>query len=98
MRRPAASPQTRWRRGASATLVFPDRQSIHVERTVLVSDDAIREAQRALWRVLRVVVEPGGAAALAAIISGAYKPAPGERVAVVIRGGNTAAVNFDATC
>ena len=49
----------------------------HVERTVLVSDDAIRDAQRALWRVLRVVVEPGGAAAMAALLSGAVRARAG---------------------
>jgi threonine dehydratase len=44
---------------------------------------------------LRIVAEPGGAAALSAVISGAYSPATGECVAVVISGGNTTAVNFD---
>jgi threonine dehydratase len=74
--------------------VFPIAQT-YVHRTVLVTDAAIRDAQKALWRVLRVVAEPGGAAALAAVSSGAYQPATGERVAVVISGGNTTAVNFD---
>ena len=69
----------------------------YARRTVLVSDDAIANAQAQLWRGLRIVAEPGGAAAFSAILSGAYKPAPGERVAIVISGGNTAAVNFDAT-
>lgn len=55
---------------------------------VTVRDEAIREAQRALWRALRLVAEPGGAAALAALLSGAYRPAPGERVAVVVCGAN----------
>jgi len=50
-----------------------------------------------LWKSLRVVAEPGGAAAFAAVTSGAYKPAPGEHVAVIVSGGNTAAVNFDLT-
>jgi threonine dehydratase len=67
----------------------------HVERTVLVSDDAIRDAQRALWRVLRVVVEPGGAAAMAALLGGAVQPAPGQRVGVLLCGANTTAVTFD---
>lgn len=62
---------------------------------VLVTDDAIREAQHVLWRVLRVVAEPGGAAAFSALLSGAYRPARGERVAVIISGGNTIAVDFD---
>jgi threonine dehydratase len=65
-----------------------------VERVVLVSDDDIRAAQRMLWEVLHVVAEPGGSAALAALISGAYRPAPAERVAVIVSGGNTTAVDF----
>ena len=69
----------------------------YARRTVLVSDDAVAKAQAQLWRGLRIVAEPGGAAAFSAILSGAYKPASGERVAVIISGGNTAAVNFDAT-
>jgi threonine dehydratase len=64
---------------------------------VLVSDDAIADAQATLWRALRIVAEPGGAAAFSAISSGAYRPQAGERVAVVVSGGNTAAVNFDLT-
>src|SRR5580698_2195819 len=67
----------------------------HVKHTVLVSDDAIREAQRRLWKTLRVVAEPGGAAALAALMSGQYIPSPNERVGILICGGNTAAVDFD---
>jgi threonine dehydratase len=69
----------------------------YAPRTVLVSDDAIAAAQATLWRSLRIVAEPGGAAAFSAILSGAYTPAAGERVAVIISGGNTAAVNFDLT-
>jgi threonine dehydratase len=57
---------------------------------VLVPDAAIAEAQRRLWRGLRVLAEPGGATALAALISGAYRPAPGQRVAVLVCGGNAA--------
>jgi threonine dehydratase len=72
-------------------LMFPLAQKF-VERVVLVDDDAIREAQRALWRVMRVASEPGGAAAMAALLSGAYRPAPGEKVAVVLCGANTDAV------
>ncbi len=75
-------------------LVFPIAQR-HVERVVLVSDDAIRDAQRALWRSMRIVAEPGGAAALAALTSGTYQPRAGERVAVLVCGGNTTAVDFD---
>lgn len=73
--------------------VFPIAQR-HVDHVVLVTDDAIRNAQPALWNVLRVVAEPGGAAAIAALLSGAYRPRPDERVGVVISGGNTKAVDF----
>ncbi len=55
---------------------------------VTVSDEAIRGAQQALWRSLRLVVEPGGAAALAALLAGAYVPAAGERVGVIVCGAN----------
>lgn len=65
-----------------------------VERAVLVSDQAIVDAQAALWKTLRVVVEPGGAAALAALLSGAYRPEAGERVGVLLCGANTTAVDF----
>jgi threonine dehydratase len=68
--------------------------SLAPRRVVLVSDAAIRQAQHALWRTARIVAEPGGAAALAALLSGAYVPAPGERVGVVISGGNSTAVDF----
>ncbi|MDB5574888.1 MAG: threonine dehydratase [Bradyrhizobium sp.] len=74
--------------------VFPIVQR-YARQTVLVSDDAIAEAQAMLWRALRIVAEPGGATAFSAILSGAYKPKAGERVAIVISGGNTVAVNFD---
>jgi len=61
----------------------------YVERVVLVPDDAIVEAQRRLWNETRVVAEPGGAASLAALLSGAYRPADGERVVVLVCGANT---------
>ena len=76
-------------------LMFPIAQAF-VDRTVLVDDDAIRRAQKALWSTLRVMAEPGGSAALAALVSGAYRPSPGERVAVVVSGGNTSAFDFAA--
>jgi threonine dehydratase len=69
-------------------LMFPIAQA-HVDRVALVSDAAIRQAQETLWTSLRVVAEPGGAAAMAALLSGRYRPASGERVGVVICGGNT---------
>lgn len=58
--------------------------------SVLVSDAAITSAQHSLWRDNRILVEPAGAAALAALMSGAYVPRPNERVAVLICGGNIA--------
>ena len=74
-------------------LMFPIAQR-YIERTVLVADDAIREAQRALWKALRIVAEPGGAAALAALTCGAWKPKPGQAVGVLLCGANTTAVDF----
>ena len=74
-------------------LMFPLAQA-HVDRVVLVTDEAILAAQRALWEALRVVAEPGGCAALSALLSGAYRPAAGERVGVVVSGANTTAVSF----
>jgi threonine dehydratase len=62
--------------------------SKHIERVVLVSGDQILEAQRRLWREVRVFAEPGGAAALASLLSGAYVPEPGEHVVVVVCGAN----------
>ena len=68
-------------------LMFPIAQS-HVSEVVLVTDDAIRHAQDALWNQVRVVAEPGGAAAFAALLSRAYVPQRGERVGVIVCGGN----------
>jgi threonine dehydratase len=75
-------------------LMFPIAQQ-YVAEALLVSDDAIRDAQRRLWDVLRVAAEPGGATALAALLAGRYQPAKGERVAVLLCGANTTAVDFD---
>ncbi|NOD86664.1 threonine/serine dehydratase [Ruegeria sp. HKCCD6119] len=58
--------------------------------SVLVSDDAIAAAQKALWQAHRILVEPAGATALAALTSGVYRPEPGERVAVLVCGANIA--------
>jgi threonine dehydratase len=74
-------------------LTFPIVQK-HVSRVVLVRDDAIAGAQKKLWSVLRIASEPGGAAALAALLSRRYEPQRGERVGVVLCGANTTAVNF----
>jgi threonine dehydratase len=74
-------------------LVFPIAVR-HVSRVVLVTDEAIRAAQAALWQTLRIVAEPGGAAAFSALLSRRYRPRPAERVSVVVSGGNTVAVDF----
>jgi threonine dehydratase len=76
--------------GASriGSLPFSLAQS-YVDRALLVSDSDIRRAQAWLWNNLRLVTEPGGATAFAAIASGAYRPGPQERVGVVICGANT---------
>jgi threonine dehydratase len=74
-------------------LMFPLAQK-YISEVVLVSDQAIQQAQESLWKVLRVVAEPGGAAATAALLSGRYKPKRGERVGILVCGGNTSAVNF----
>lgn len=73
--------------GIARRFVAPD--------VVLVSDDHIRAAQAALWSALRVVAEPGGAAAFAALLSRRYRPAAGERVGVLVCGANTTAVRFE---
>ena len=61
----------------------------HIAQVALVSDDDIRSAQRKLWREMQLVTEPGGAAAFAALLSGAYRPEKDERVGVVVCGANT---------
>mgnify|MGYP000297775008 CR=1 FL=1 len=67
-----------------------DLASVNGVDSVLVSDSAIIDAQQALWQAHRQLVEPAGATALAALMSGAYTPAKGERVAVLVCGGNIA--------
>jgi threonine dehydratase len=56
--------------------------------SILVPDEAIRAAQKALWRDFCIVAEPGGAAAYGALLSGAHRAEPGERVGVLLCGGN----------
>jgi threonine dehydratase len=73
--------------------MFPIAQR-YVTDAVLVTDEAIVDAQRRLWDVMRVAAEPGGATALAALLSDRYKPAKDERVAVLLCGANTTAVDF----
>jgi threonine dehydratase len=66
-----------------------------VAEVALVTDDEIRAAQRRLWDLLRVVAEPGGAAPFAALLAGKVQTRPGERVGVLLSGGNTTAVDFE---
>jgi threonine dehydratase len=73
-------------------LMFPVAQ--RYVQSVLVTDDAIRDAQRALWKTLRIVAEPGGSAAMAALISGRWKAPAGSTVGVLLCGANTTAVSF----
>lgn len=76
-------------------LMFPIAQA-YVHGVILVGDAAIREAQESLWSVLRLVLEPGGAAAFAALLNGGYRPESAERVGVVLSGANTTAVDLQA--
>jgi len=69
-------------------LMFPIAAR-YVAGAVLVSDDAIAAAQRLLWDRLRLIAEPGGATALAALLSGAFIPPTGARVGVLVCGANT---------
>lgn len=63
------------------------KEGLH--QSLIVPDTAIAEAQIALWERCQIVSEPGGATALAALMSGAYAPQPGERIGVLVCGGNT---------
>jgi threonine dehydratase len=69
-------------------LVFPITERF-VDDVVLVDDEAIRTAQRVLWRSARVIAEPAASVGVAALLTGTYRPGPAERVAVVISGANT---------
>ena len=74
--------------------MFPIAQK-HVREVVLVTDEEIVDAQKKLWESVRVIAEPGGTAAFAALLSGRYKTQPGERVGVIVCGGNTDKVNLN---
>jgi threonine dehydratase len=76
-------------------LVFPITQR-HVADVVLVDDDSIVAAQQALWQALRIAAEPAASVGIAALLAGAYKPAPGEHVAVVISGANMTPSRLEA--
>ena len=68
-------------------LVFPITES-YVDDVVLVDDESILAAKRALWQAFRIAAEPAASVGIAALLAGAYKPAPGEHVTVVISGAN----------
>jgi threonine dehydratase len=74
-------------------LMFPLARN-YIHQVLLIPDRAIQTAQEVLWEVLRVVAEPGGAAAFAALLSRQYQPKAGERAGVLVCGGNTTAVDF----
>lgn len=74
-------------------LMFPIAQR-YIDQVVLVADADIQRAQEMIWKTVRIVAEPGGAAAFAALASGMYQPVQGERVGVILCGGNTVAVDF----
>jgi threonine dehydratase len=74
-------------------LMFPIAQKF-ISQSLLVTDEQIINAQKILWQTMRLIVEPGGATALAALISGVYKPHPGERVGVVLCGSNAELSSF----
>jgi threonine dehydratase len=74
-------------------LMFPIAQKF-IHQSLLVTDEQIIEAQRTLWQQFQVIAEPGGATALAALLSGVYKPHAGERVGVVLCGSNADLAGF----
>jgi len=68
--------------------MFPIAQRF-VQSSLLVEDSEILDAQKRLWEATRIIAEPGGATAFAGLLSGHYKPDRGERVGVIVCGGNT---------
>jgi threonine dehydratase len=73
--------------------MFPIAQRF-VQSSLLVTDEEILAAQKRLWEATRIIAEPGGATAFAALLSGRYKPEHGQRVGVIVCGGNTEKVVF----
>jgi len=73
--------------------MFPIAQRF-VQSSLLVTDEEIVAAQKRLWEATRIIAEPGGATAFAALLSGRYTPERGERVGVIVCGGNTEKVVF----
>ncbi len=74
--------------GARSVGLLPWSARQWISDSVLVDDEAIVAAQRWLWTVARLVVEPAAATTVAALRSGAFRPAPGSRVAVILSGAN----------
>ena len=74
--------------------MFPITEA-YVEDVVLVDDASILTAQRSLWQAARIAAEPAASVGIAALLTGAYKPAPGEHVAVVISGANMAPAQLE---
>lgn len=81
----------------AGNLVY-DIAAQHVDHVALVPDRFIGEAQSLLWRRLRIASEPGGAAALAALLCGVYRPKAGERVGVLLCGANVPLKSLAQTC
>jgi len=75
------------------TLAY-DIAETFVDKSIVVSNEAIACAQKSLWENLRIAAEPGGAAAFAAVLGGAYRPNADERIGILVCGGNTAGVNL----
>ncbi|HAF68467.1 MAG TPA: hypothetical protein DCX77_04265 [Acidimicrobiaceae bacterium] len=65
----------------------------HVEEIVTVTDSQILNAMDYLFRYQNQVVEPSGASALAALLSGAVRPS-GNRIGVILSGGNISPERF----
>lgn len=60
-----------------------------IDDSLLVEDDAVRQAQRWLWDECRLIAEPGAATTIAALLSGVYRPGAGEHVLALVCGANT---------
>lgn len=73
--------------------MFPIAQRF-VQSSLLVTDEEILLAQKRLWEAARIIAEPGGATAFAALLAGRYQPERGERVGVIVCGGNTESVKL----
>ena len=79
----------------AGSLMFPIAQRF-VSQTILVTDEAVRAAQRRLWDDFRLIAEPGGAVAAAAVLSGRFVPPPNARIGIVVCGANADPASIDA--